>query len=64
MNQALPSSDTVQYDRHKITNVRFISRTNFFIDNLAFARSTVQSELLMCSMEYHFCEVNCLVMSS
>ena len=46
VNQDLPSSDTVQYDSHKITNVRFNSRRNFFIDNLAFARSTVQSECL------------------
>ncbi len=44
VNQYLPSTDAVEYDRHVVTDVRFNQRSTFYIDNLAFARSKIESK--------------------
>ena len=52
MNQLLPSTDDVVYEKFKVIKVYFNYGYSFYIDNLAFARSTIQGEHNMMRVWY------------
>ena len=51
INQQLPDTELLAYDRHTVTRLRFGWRGDFYVDNLAVARTPIQGELIMCPVQ-------------
>ena len=42
INEQLPNTEFITYDRHTVTSVLFGWRRSFYVDNLAIARTPIQ----------------------